>query len=581
MPLLVIVTILAFITPRLDAQMSVSLSPSVASPSTVGTVISWTADVSSTKPGTLWYRFRVRGLGPNFRVVKDYGPDNTLDWTATDHDGLYEVEVSVRNRGTGDSAVASSSYQMLSNVSEDQPVITPTSHPLVFLYSAPPCEPGNRMKVQFQSPDGVVQQTPYKSCRAGMSMNFYLAGLQANTQYSVQHTIDTGSAFQQGRTLTFGPGDARSDLAAQTVLQPPQSNLPSGILLQGTLFKNTLATDLNGNLIWYYPGNISYITRPEAGGYFFGIVQNNAGDQSRQILRAFDLVGTTVLETNAARVSEQLVAMGKRPISSFHHEARRLADGRILVLAAVEQILRDVQGTGDVDVLGDMIVVLNSDLQVEWAWDTFDHLDVRRQATLGDVCLPGECPPFYLATEVSDWVHGNSVQQTPDGNLLYSSRSQDWVIKIDYSNGNGGGDVIWRLGKDGDFQFNSTDPYPWFSHQHDPQFVPGEDSTITLLDNGNVRNAADPSANSRGQVIQLDERNRVANLILNADLGQYSFALGSASKLPNGNYHFDVGFLNDATSTAIEVDASGKTVYALHAAAPDYRSFRMRDMYTP
>jgi hypothetical protein len=415
----------------------------------------------------------------------------------------------------------------------------------------------------------------------GVSINFYLAGMQANTQYSVQQTIDTGSAFQQGPTLTCGPGDARSDLAAQTVLQPPQGDLPSGILLQGTLFKNALATDLNGNLVWYYPGNVSFITRPQAGGYFFGIVQSKAGDQSRQILRAFDLVGMTVLETNAARVSEQLVAMGKRPISSFHHEARRLPDGKILVLAAVEQILTDVQGPGEVDVLGDMIVIMNSDLQVVWAWDTFDHLDVRRLATLGDVCGAGECSPFYLAAGASDWVHGNSVQQTPDGNLLYSSRSQDWVIKIDYNKGDGGGDVIWRLGKDGDFQFNSTDPYPWFSHQHDPQFVPGNDSTITLLDNGNVRNAADPSANSRGQVIQLDEQNRVANLILNADLGQYSFALGSANKLPNGNYHFNVGFLNDATSIAIEVDASGKTVYALRAAAPDYRSFRMRDMYTP
>ena len=31
----------------------------------------------------------------------------------------------------------------------------------------------------------------------------------------------------------------------------------------------------------------------------------------------------------------------------------------------------------------------------------------------------------------------------------------------------------------------------------------------------------------------------------------------------------------------MEVDASGKTHYALHAGAPEYRSFRMSDLYTP
>ena len=51
---------------------------------------------------------------------------------------------------------------------------------------------------------------------------------------------------------------------------------------------------------------------------------------------------------------------------------------------------------------------------------------------------------------------------TADGNLLYSARHQDWLIKIDYANGAGSGRVIWRLGKDGDFTMRSDDPSPWF-----------------------------------------------------------------------------------------------------------------------
>ena len=112
--------------------------------------------------------------------------------------------------------------------------------------------------------------------------------------------------------------------------------------------------------------------------------------------------------------------------------------------------------------------------------------------------------------------------------------------------------------------FRSIQPirHPWFSHQHDPQFL-ADNTTLTLFDNGNVRNLLDPTANSRGQVIQLDEQNRIANLIVNIDMGQFSFALGAAQKLPNGNYHFDIGYLLDGTSIAVEVDPSGNTCVRL------------------
>jgi arylsulfate sulfotransferase len=568
------------VAPCLASAMSVSLAPSAPSPAPVGAVVTWTATVSDADPGTLWYRFSAHESGKDSRVIRDYGPETTLDWTASNHEGLYVMEVSVRNVDTGETANDIASFQMQSRVAGGQPVITPTSHPLVFLYSAPSCGADSRMRVQFTGADGAAHGTPFRDCQPGLSMNFYLAGLQPQSDYSVKHVVDTGSALVDGPVLAMTTQPAPLALAAQTVLQPAPTPSPDGILLQATIMTNSLATDLNGNPVWYYPGNVTFITRPEPGGYFFGIIENQAGDQSQQIVREFDLTGMTVLETNAARVNEQLAVMGMRSISAFHHEARRLTDGRILVLGAVEQILTDVQGPGPIDVLGDMIIILDSNLQVVWAWDAFDHLDVTRLATLNDKCAPGSCPSLFLAVTANDWLHGNSVQQTPDGNLLYSARSQDWVIKIDYQKGAGSGDILWRLGKGGDFQINSTDSSPWFSHQHDPQFL-SDNTTLTLFDNGNLRNFADPTATSRGQVIQLDEQNRIANLIVNVDMGQFSFALGAAQKLPNGNYHFDIGFLADGTSLSVEVDPSGNTVYALHAGAPEYRSFRMRDLYTP
>ena len=42
---------------------------------------------------------------------------------------------------------------------------------------------------------------------------------------------------------------------------------------------------------------------------------------------------------------------------------------------------------------------------------------------------------------------------------LLSMRHQDWVVKIDYRNGGGNGDILWRMGVDGDFQIASSSVY--------------------------------------------------------------------------------------------------------------------------
>jgi hypothetical protein len=373
--------------------------------------------------------------------------------------------------------------------------------------------------------------------------------------------------------------DASSQLPAKWPLTDdvPASN---GLLLLCALPPYPqIVTDLSGNMVWYLPAAVSFITRPVAGGRFLALFQPQ-GDKSTQRFLEFDLMGMIVKDTNAARVNEQLVAMGKNQISSFHHEVRLLPDGKFLVLASQEQILTDVQGDGPVDVLGDMILVLDQDLQVKWAWDAFDWLDTHRMAVLKETCALGGCPPLYLAKAANDWTHGNAVSLAPDGSILYSARHQDWLIKINYDNGNGDGSVLWRLGKDGDFYMDSHLAAPWFSHQHDAHFLANDPMHIQLFDNGNTRHVSDATANSRGQVLELDEANFISNLKLNADLGAYSFALGSAQQLQNGGFHFTAGWLPDASSRHIETDSSGSIVRTMNFTENVYRSFRLSDIYS-
>src|SRR5262249_42833643 len=183
-------------------------------------------------------------------------------------------------------------------------------------------------------------------------------------------------------------------------------------------------------------------------------------------------------------VNAQLAARGQPSVIGFHHDAQRLPNGDTAVLAKVIQTV-DVGGT-PTDYVGDMVIVLDQDFQVQWTWNAFDYLDTSR--------LPpdGEGP--------GDWLHSNAVNYSPaDGNLIVSVRNQDWVIKIDYRNGAGDGHIVWRLGQDGDFTTDSSDPYPWFTHQHNANYLP--DGTLILFDNGNTRvdsGAADTS--SRGKV---------------------------------------------------------------------------------
>ena len=565
------------------AAMSVKLTASDDSPILVGTVVHFSAAPSDGTSGTVWYRFRERELGGNFQTVRDYGPLTDLDWTPADHEGSFEIEVSARSLDTGDIAVTSTVFDVQPLVNGDQALVTPTANPLVFLFSAPPCPAGQQMRVEFRVPHEPIQTTPFKSCIDGVTMNFYIAGLRGSTSYVARQVVNTGTQSLTGVPIPFTTGRVPDGFYKSTVLLPEQAATTEPVLL-GSAFGTPVAHDLNGNVIWYGPPDVSYITRPEAGGNFWGLVENFNIDPSQQAVREFDLAGMTVRETNAARVNEQLKVLGRRAITSFHHEARSLPDGHILVLADVEQILTGVQGAGAVDVLGDMIIVLDQELNVVWTWDTFDHLDVTRKAILGETCLgSGACPPYLLAPDANDWTHGNALQLTPDGNLLYSSRHQDWLIKIAYDNGNGDGHIIWKMGKDGDFQVISSDAYPWFSHQHDANFVLSDPSKLLVFDDGNTRVATLGGGHSRGQVYRIDDQAMTATPLVNADLGVYSVAVGSAQQLVDGNYHFDAGYVpvpGGAIAYSFEVDGNGKIVYDANANAPLYRTFRLNSIYS-
>jgi len=312
----------------------------------------------------------------------------------------------------------------------------------------------------------------------------------------------------------------------------------------------------------------------ESDGTVFFLGRDNYRKLGLNVLRQIDLTGNPLQETNIDAVNAQLTAQGQGIIYGFHHDVLRFSNGNIATLGWNLRTI-DVNGV-PTPYAGVLLMVLDKNFQVIWTWDAFDHLDVNRGPILGDVCTGQPCP----IPGAVDWMHANSVARSPEeGNLVISLRNQAWAIKIDYQHGSGDGHVIWRLGKDGDFAVDSNDSSPWFSYQHNVHYL--DKGTLLLFDNGNVRCAGDQTCNSRGQSWTIDEKTMKASLIMNVDLGNYSTALGSAERLPNGNFVFTSGALGTQTpfGQSIEVLPDGTKEYVLEGGGWEYRTYRMRGLY--
>jgi arylsulfate sulfotransferase len=553
-------------------------------------------------PPPLAFRYSVSRDGGPFRIIRDFSQQQDFVWAPALHEHQATVRLTVRDNKTQETADSDLQFRIVSRVKGTTPVITRTAHPLVPVFSAPPCPGGSQFRVGFRREgDETVANTPLQPCRPGISNNVYIAGLYADTEYRMRSEVVSGANVNTGAWLPFHTGLPEGDLPPVSILVPraDRSAPAEPILLRS--MRRAFATDLNGETLWY-SRSLGSLTRVLPGGRFLLITDgaNSANTMRRsQILREADLVGNTIRETNISRVAEQLGRYGiqsdcrkggKECVTSFHHDAVRLPNGHTLALAGLERIFpAGTQGSKEpIDILGDLVIELDEDFQAVGVWKSFDHLNVNRAALDKGTCKEGPagggCTPVFLAAQAQAWLHSNSLNFQPEsGDFLISMRAQSWVAKVDWKHGKGSGKILWRLGNEGDFVAKSSDPNPWFGSQHDPGFDPPGSNTISLFDNGNARYDKDPKAHSRGQVWQIDEQARTATLLHNADMGVYSMALGSAQKLKSGGYTFQAGFVNPASvvSRSVETSADGEVVYAQQVeGTTEYRSFRLADMYS-
>ncbi|MGC9952077.1 MAG: aryl-sulfate sulfotransferase [Bryobacteraceae bacterium] len=385
--------------------------------------------------------------------------------------------------------------------------------------------------------------------------------------------------------------------APNVTLQPTQNADTGDSLILTSFFATAQAqhcvalTNLQGVASWTYCKN-GMMTRAVPGGTVLLVGKQSFTDY---VVSEINLAGTTIHSIDEPSANAQLAKLSQQSIIDFNHEAMRLPNGYTAVIAHNEALYTNVQGgttQNPVDIMGDEVLVLDTNWRIVWTWNAFDWLPVSRTAILDEKCHPcadtetGNCCPITLAAEANDWLHGNSLAyDSSDGNLIMSLRDQDWVIKIAYENGKGDGHLIWTLGADGDFTMIDTPgiPSPWFSHQHDVEvWVTYNPKLLTLFDNGNTRHASNPSAKSRGQALTIDETALTVDIQANVDFTFYAGGYGTSQILDNGNYWWQGGAADGGTgpdpTRGFEYLPSGYTgipAYAIEFADTAYRSFRL------
>jgi arylsulfate sulfotransferase len=461
--------------------------------------------------------------------------------------------------------------------------ITQTSHPLVAQYGITHFNPGSTAWVEFGPTTSYGRQTAVVT--GEHVLNILVAGMKPQTTYHMRAHVEwnRGSWVDQDRTFTTGAIPASLPLPQITGALTPNSSSSGGVealsLVNGpTGGLQGVVTDLQGNVIWYCAGGAIPFKPMDNGDFIF---------MSGYALIEFDLLCNVVRQVTAAQITQSLQAHGYTfpPLDSFHHDMLVLPNGHWIALGQVTETL-PVSGV-PTSVAGDVLMDIDPTGEVVWAWSSFDHLDVNRH--------------LYA---MPDWTHSNALVYTGDGNLLLSMRGQSWILKIDYANGTGKGDILWKLGQDGDFQISGGDPSQWFYGQHNPSVVSvnGTQTTMAVYDDGNFRfdsslvacgsSSSAPPCYTRAAILQIDESTHVASSQWEYRPGFFSFWGGSIEVLSNGNVEFDssepynqfdsTGPFNPQESQIFEVTQTGspEVVWQMTiTGANAYRGFRIPSLY--
>src|SRR4029077_971907 len=471
----------------------------------------------------------------------------------------------------------------------DEGTVSASNNPQVGLYTfrAPQ---GASVQIQFGTSTNYGLTTWAREAPVGGgSVSILVAGMCASTTYHMQAVVQlpNGQRVVDADHL-FTTGDLPADLAPNiTVAEAAQASAAPGVELLDLVTSPqnelvALATDLGGNVIWYYklnPEEIPHAVKPLPNGHML-VLSFGATNEVREI----DLAGNVVYRLSITDVAQGLSAIGAsfQTLGSLHHDILKLPNGHLIILATYTQTFTDQPGFSTVT--GDALVDWDPQERAPvWTWSTFDHI-----------------PLAHAPLSNSDWTHANAVIYSPDdGNLILSMRHQNWIVKINYENGVGDGLILLHLGHGGDFSLpNGEAPMEWNYAQHFPTVLGPNSAGIFQLmffNNGNYR-LVDTANNVCGTagfaqcyssvpIFELNEYANTARVPWEYNLSpHYSLCCGNASELANGDIEYnvalDVNTPNQSYIQEVTQEQAPQLVWQLNVTGQlIYRGFRIPSLY--
>ena len=268
--------------------------------------------------------------------------------------------------------------------------VSSTGNPLVAQYSVNPAKRGT-VTVEFGETTEYGRSTSPVATTIG-PVNVLVAGMKANTTYHMRAHIDyeDGTSIVDGDHV-FTTGAVPSGLIPNFTVSTtsgitPQPGVEMVNIIPATQQSFVYATDLDGNVIWYYAppeskpvGSTLYPVKQLSNGHFLCFVAPASQTPltipvtptTPDFLREFDLAGNTIRQLNMTDLNTRLAGAGFHiTMQVFTHDLVVLPNGHTLVITNSIRTFTNLIGfPGATNVIGDAVVDLDENFNPVWVWD--------------------------------------------------------------------------------------------------------------------------------------------------------------------------------------------------------------------
>ena len=229
---------------------------------------------------------------------------------------------------------------------------------------------------------------------------------------------------------------------------------------------------------------------------------------------------------------------------------------------ALQSYERDV---GNNSYLFDKIVQVDTDGNVLWSWDTFDHIPLSEASAFNETSV-------FNGQTLIDFSHANSLDWDYNNSIIYLNlRCTNTFYKIDQTTG----ELVWAVGEFGNFTLlddSGNQVSSLWYHSHDTKQVAQDVFTMFDNDYNNVTNPDDDHSRMLELTVNETDMTAYVDWSWEAPPQYYNNYAGGTVLLPNGDYLGTFGDpthhlpenqpwdFNDSGAVLVEVNPAGQVV---------------------